>query len=215
MQALFCKRKSYFHSEKRHKKNQKCDVPDAKPISSSSSLSFIIILPWPKVPVYFCKKRSSFSFFYRAWEGAVPETAVPPRVGVLAGARAVEEGGAHCAPMINARVYIDNNVLITFYLRQSRQAIKRWELLLLLRDYFEVMTLKVDLRSRSTRPCLLCSLYLPPIIFFGVGSVTPWPDFSTGWDPLLLNQISLQGGISPIYIEWIIMAFVRVESLTI
>ncbi len=80
--------------------------------------------------------------------------------------------------------------------------------------YFEVMTLKIDLRSRSTWP-LLSYPYLPPIIFFGVGSVTPWPDFSSGWDPSPLDQISLWGGFSPVYIEWIIIAFVRMESLTI
>ncbi len=39
-----------------------------------------------------------------------------------------------------------------FYLRRSRQVIEWWELLLLLGgDYFEVMTLKVDIRSRSTQ----------------------------------------------------------------
>ncbi len=55
-------------------------------------------------------------------------------------------------------------------------------------DYFEVMTLKVDLRSRSTQP-LLSYPYLPPIIFFGVGSV------EINQDMLLLDQISLRGGI--------------------
>ncbi len=48
-----------------------------------------------------------------------------------------------------------------FYLRRNRQVIELWELLLLLLllgDYFEVMALKVDLRSRST--FVVCSLPL-------------------------------------------------------
>ncbi len=72
-------------------------------------------------------------------------------------------------------------------------------------DYFEVMALQVDLRSRSSgqlNPCgLLSSPYLPPIFSSGgicqnkSRTVAPWPDFSSGWDPSL-KQISLRGGIS-------------------
>ncbi len=50
-----------------------------------------------------------------------------------------------------------------------RQVKEQWELLFLLGDYFEVMSLKVDIRSRWTWPlwnALLKSLFLPPIIFF-------------------------------------------------
>ena len=53
------------------------------------------------------------------------------------------------------RIMVPSN----FYLRWSQQVIELWELLLLLLllfllllDYFEVMPLKVDLRSRSTFP---------------------------------------------------------------
>ena len=58
-------------------------------------------------------------------------------------------------------------------------------------DYFEVMTLKVDLRSRSRSTFVVCCL---PLISH--------PKFSLGWDPYpdqsrtaVIDQISLQGGI--------------------
>ncbi len=85
-----------------------------------------------------------------------------------------------------------------FYLRRSRQVIKRWKLLLLLLgDCFEVMTLKVDLQGQGQGQLLLLSslLYLPPWFSFGVGSVALWSDFSSGWGLLLPDQISLRGGI--------------------
>ncbi len=41
----------------------------------------------------------------------------------------------------------------------------------------------------------LCHNIFPLIIFFGVGFVTPWPDFSLGLDPADLDQIFLCGGI--------------------
>ncbi len=71
-------------------------------------------------------------------------------------------------------------------------------------DYFEVMTLKVDQKSMSTQPLWFKLPFSPTRwdlsrlfricrfltrFLFGV------------WDPLLLDQISLPGGISPIYIE--------------
>ncbi len=59
-------------------------------------------------------------------------------------------------------------------------------------DYFKVMTWKLDLRSRSTRPYpfgFISHPYLPPINFFGVGCVEINQDLS------LLVQISLRGGI--------------------
>ena len=91
---------------------------------------------------------------------------------------------------------INTKSLCHFYLRQSQQVIERCELfLLLLGDYFEVMTLKMDLKSRSTRsldPGLLYSFISHPKKF-------------SGWDPsklfricysLTINQISLRvGGI--------------------
>ncbi len=40
-----------------------------------------------------------------------------------------------------------------------------------------------DQRSRSTFLDVQYHLHFPPKIFFGVGSVSPWPDFSSGWDP--------------------------------
>ncbi len=51
------------------------------------------------------------------------------------------------------------------------------------------MTLKVDLRSRST--FVAC----PFSLIFGVRSVASRQNFSSGWDPSLLDQIFLQGGI--------------------
>ncbi len=62
-------------------------------------------------------------------------------------------------------------------------------LLLLLEDYFEVMTSEVGQRSRSTFLDVQYPLYVPPKIFFGVGSVAIDQDLS------LLDQISLRGGI--------------------
>ena len=50
-------------------------------------------------------------------------------------------------------------------------------------DYFEVMTSKVDLRSKSTNSWF----FFPPFISH--------PKFLLGWDPPLHDQISLQGGI--------------------
>ncbi len=35
----------------------------------------------------------------------------------------------------------------------------------------------------------LCHFFFPLIIFFGVGSVAPWPDFSSGWDPFYLFPV--------------------------
>ncbi len=80
-------------------------------------------------------------------------------------------------------------------------------------DYFEVMTLKVDPRSRSTFVAVL-SLLSPTLIFlrggirrslirflFGVGFVASRPNFSLGWDPSLPDQISLRGGIQGIFFK--------------
>ncbi len=79
-------------------------------------------------------------------------------------------------------------------------------------EYFGVMTLKVD-RPKVKVNLTLVVCYL---------SLISQPKFSSGWDPLilikiqdlsLLDQISLQGGINPIYLYT--MAFIRVKSLTI
>ncbi len=56
-------------------------------------------------------------------------------------------------------------------------------------DYFEVMTLKVDLKSMSTQPLWFKLPSLPPKISFQVGSVKIIQDLP------LLDQISLRGGI--------------------
>ena len=68
-------------------------------------------------------------------------------------------------------------LFLSFYLRRSRQVIERWKccccvVVVVWGDYFEIMTLKVDLRSSSRSTCPLWFAlfpYLPPIIFFGVG----------------------------------------------
>ena len=101
----------------------------------------------------------------------------------------------------------------TFFLRRSRQVLELWELFLLLLLWGGTSLINIY--------GLFSSPYLPPIFFFGVGSI------EINQDLLLLDQISLRGGIyhslnrflfeagslSFIYIYTNIMAFVRVKSL--
>ncbi len=110
-------------------------------------------------------------------------------------------------------LFLRNMVPSNFYLLWSRQVIELWELLLLLllllleeeEDYFEVMPLKIDLRSRSTfSPWNLSHSSSPAQNFlrggihrsltrflFGVGSDGINQDLSV----TVIKQIFLWGGI--------------------
>ncbi len=119
---------------------------------------FHALFPFPKwmtpAPPFFCGKREvgegglgENGIGWRRAHSALLHFDSSGRLGGEGGGRAIKDR---------------RGPFPSFYLRRSRHVIKWWELLLLLilGDYFEVMTFKVNQRSRSTFFLCLSSLLI-------------------------------------------------------